>query len=131
LQELHGTVTQIYPYAKKTGLFTTNAEAETQVNIQLSDKNEKLRPGYRATAKVILGQTPNALLIPYEAISQDQDGKEYVMKYQDGVVVKQVIKTGAELAEYTEIIEGLGTEERVFLEPESLEEGSTVFLETQ
>lgn len=131
LRDLRGTVTQIYPYAKKSGLFTTNAEAETQVNIQLTDKNEKLRPGYRATAKVILGQTSNALLIPYEAISQDRDGKEYVMKYQNGAVEKQYIKTGAELADYTEIIEGLEPSELIFLEPELLEEGSTVLLETQ
>ena len=131
LRELHGTVAQIYPYAKKTGLFTTNTEVETQVNIHLTDKNEKLRPGYRAAAKVILSQTPDALLIPYEAISQAEDGREYVMKYQNGIVVKQFIGTGAELADYTEVIDGLEAADLVFLEPELLAEGSTVFLETQ
>lgn len=131
LLDLRGTVTQIYPYAKKSGLFTNDAVVETAVRVQFENANEKLRPGYRAAVKVTLSQTPNALLLPYEAISQDAEGREYVMKYQEGIVKKQFVETGAELADFAQITDGLGTEDLIFLEPELLKEGSVVFLEAQ
>lgn len=131
LNELKGTISTISPYAKRVSLFATDSESETEVQIRLENAIASLRPGYRATSKIVLSQTPSALLVPYEAVAQDDAGREFVMKYIDGIAVKQFILTSAELYDSIEVVEGLSEADLIFLNPETIEEGSTVILESQ
>ena len=70
-------------------------------------------------------------MVPYEAVAQDDAGREFVMKYIDGIAVKQFILTSAELYDSIEVVEGLSEADLIFLNPETIEEGSTVILESQ
>ena len=72
-----------------------------------------LRPGNYAKVRILITQKPNALLIPEEAIQEDQSGK-YVLTINDkNVVERRPVKTGTQDEGLIEITEGLDGEERV------------------
>ena len=58
-------------------------------------------------------------VLPYEAIGQDEEG-EYVYILQDGAAVKHKIFTGAEFSDGTEVVKGVTTGDKVFLDPEEI-----------
>ena len=127
ISELAGKVTSIAPYARQTAQLTGQTSYETDVTICMNE-HESLRPGYRATAKVVVSSRDNALLIPYEAVGQDDSGREYVMKLQGRRLVKQAVTTGSELENKVEIREGLSVTDTVMLEPDPQWEGVLVSL---
>lgn len=127
ISELAGKVASIAPYARQTAQLTGQTSYETDVAIRMNE-HESLRPGYRATAKVVVSSRDNALLIPYEAVGQDDSGCEYVMKLQGRRLVKQTVITGSELENRVEIREGISANDTVMLEPDPQWEGVLVSL---
>ncbi len=128
LQALHGSITAIMPYAKQSGLLTGHTTAKTTVEITLA-KKEQLLPGYRTEIRVITARKPAALLLPYKAIRQDDDGNEYVMILENNSIVKQMILTGSELEDQVEILTGLDAQSLVVADPDTVREGVTIFHE--
>ena len=126
LSGLQGKVSSILPYAQQTGVINSNSSAATTVRIALSKQNTALRPGYRATVKVITSRRKSAVLIPYEAVFQDETGQEYVKKAVNNIVVKQNILTGAELEETVETIQGVAPEDVLVLSSEEICEGAFI-----
>ncbi len=128
LQELHGSIATIMPYAKQSSLLSGHTTAKTTVEIALA-KKERLLPGYRAEIRVITARKSAALLLPYEAIGQDEDSNEYVMVLENNSVVKQMIVTGSELEDQVEILTGLDAQSLVIADPDTVREGDSVFYE--
>ncbi len=125
LQALEGRVETIMPYARQTGLLSGNTNANTTMRISVYEKKE-LRPGYRAEIKVITAYKHASLLLPYEAIRQDEDGQEYVKLLKENRVVRQDIQTGSELDTQVEVLEGLTHEDVVLLYPDAVQEGAYI-----
>lgn len=125
---LHGYIKQIMPYAQQTGLFTGDSTAKTTVRIAIPDQEGELRPGYRATAHVVVASRTNAVLIPYEAVAQDEAGNEYVMKLRENRAVKQIISTGSELGNEVEILSGVLINDILICHPETVSEGEVIRL---
>ena len=125
LQALEGRVETIMPYARQTGLLSGNTNANTTMRISVYEKKE-LRPGYRAEIKVITAYKHASLLLPYEAIRQDEDGQEYVKRLKENIVVRQDIQTGSELDTQVEILEGLTAQNVVLLWPDAVQEGAYI-----
>lgn len=126
LEGLRGTIWQIAPYAQETGILTGTTATETTVYITPENAEEDLRPGYRASAKVIVSVRENAILLPYEAITQDEAGNEYVLKVEDGQIVKKNIVTGAELESTVEICSGVEPGDLIISQPSSEWEGEQI-----
>lgn len=82
---------------------------ETVVNITLSlqETDEQLKPGYHVQATILTGEE-NRLMVPYQAVGQDDSGQEYVYLYQAGKAVKQSVTTGIEAEDTVQILSGLG-----------------------
>lgn len=127
ISDLQGSITAIAPYATEKTSITGQSACETMVRMEVCDPGF-LRPGYRATAKVVVAARENALLLPYEAVGQDDSGQEYVMKLQGLRLVKQVVETGSELDDRVEICEGLQVQDAVMLYPDLRWEGALVNL---
>lgn len=126
-----GSVRSIMPYAKKT--LSIMGESTVKTTLQLQPEGEwaqALYPGYRAEVRITTAYRENAILIPYEAVQQDEDGCEYVLKLVNNITVKQCVITGAELAEKTEILEGIDANDILLLEADALVEGVYVKYET-
>ena len=83
--------------------------------------DDSLRPGLSAKARIVIGSTPAALVVPYEDVMQDEEGNEYVFLYQEGKAVKRMVVTGDELTSGYQILEGLQNGDQVIRAPEELE----------
>lgn len=84
-----------------------------------------LRSGYSVTAQLKTGEEKTLSMLPYTVICQDEEG-EYVFLLENGVAVRRGIKTGIELSDMTEVVEGLSAEDRVLTCPETVTEGERV-----
>lgn len=113
-----GTVTEISPSAR-TQLNGSVSETviDTTVTINPEDVDDSLRVGLSAKAQITLEISPNALIVPYEAVQQDDEGQEYVYVCQDGKAEKRVITTGNELSEGFEVLSGLSDGEQIVSDP--------------
>lgn len=127
--DLQGYVSSVAPYGQQTTRLTGQTLCETAVQIRLTDPLA-LKPGYRATAKVVVSLRENALLLPYEAIGQDDSGQEYVLKLQGSRVVRQPVETGSELETQVEIRSGITRGDAVLLQPDLSLEGALINLAT-
>ena len=127
VNDLPGSLSVISPYAKQTTRLTGQTTYDTVVEIKLQEP-ASLKPGYRAAAKVVVSLRENALLLPYEAVGQDDTGQEYVLKLQGRRVIKQVVETGSELESQVEIKQGLSRQDVVLLQPDLQWEGALIHL---
>jgi RND family efflux transporter MFP subunit len=123
-----GTVTKIYPTARKA-LNGTASETVVDVEIQLDgiEKGKSLKPGFTAKAEISGGSDYDLITVPYEAIRQDENNKEYVYLYEEGKLQKQLVVTGKELSSEVEILDGVGIDSVVVMNPsETIEEGAMI-----
>ncbi|OJU12933.1 MAG: hypothetical protein BGN88_12915 [Clostridiales bacterium 43-6] len=128
-REYKGTVTKIFPAATE---MMGVASSQTVVNAIVSiDKPDKyLKPGFTAKVKIITDTGKNILIIPYESITQDENQKEYVYKIDNGRAVKHYIKTGREVENGVEILEGLKRGDRIAENPENIK-GNLILVNTK
>ena len=125
-----GTVTEISPSARQQYVGSiTETVVDAIVVLDTSCLDASLRLGLTAQADVIVEELPDALVIPYECILQDEENQEFVYVLQDGCAVKRVVETGSELREGCSIIGGLQVGEQVIMQPDRItEDGEKVQL---
>lgn len=126
LEQVPGVLTKIDPYAQETGVLTGNTATETCVYITPTASAEQLRPGYRASAKIVVSEREDVLLLPYECILQDDTGLEYVLTIENNRLVKSVVLTGSELENQVEICDGLDKTSWVLQNPQPEWEGEWI-----
>lgn len=114
--EYTGYVTTIYPAARKK-LTGTIQETVIDILVELQDVDEKIKPGFSAKGKIILDDPKNIEIIPYESIIQDDNGNEYVYIYKNKRASKVKIKTGLEIDNGVEVIEGISKNDNVIINP--------------
>lgn len=73
----------------------------------VKNPGQKLKPGMSANISVILNERPDALTIPSEAIFANGDQSFVFIVNADSTVKRAAVKTGLQLADVVEIIDGL------------------------
>ena len=129
--EISGTVTRVVnimtaadPISQQGGGYTAE--------IEINDKDTKLLIGMNAKVKIILEENPDALAVPYDAITQDKDGNDIIYiaeKSDDGTYKAKSVKIekGIESDYYTEIISDEVKEGDIFvLTPNIVYNGKTL-----
>ncbi len=105
---INGTVREIGNTAKQT---STTLGKETTVEVIVSVDSEldpEIKAGYTAKCSIVVDKKNNAILVPYEAVSYDDNGSEYVMCYSEtGNCIKKTITTGKEYGDGVEVISGI------------------------
>ena len=105
---------------------------DATITLSPAEVDESLRIGLSAKAKVTIGSTPDAMVVPYEYVLQDEDGREFVYLYREGSAVKQVIETGSELGIGFEVTKGLQAGDQVITQPEKItRDGTAVAIREQ
>ncbi len=82
---------------------------KVEVKITLDEKVEALRPGFNVNLEINTASRENVLMVPYEAIGTEPNGKKFVnvISGKEGKDVKKVyIKTGVEGDIAVEVIDG-------------------------
>ena len=87
--------------------------------------------GLTARARLVVGSTKDALVVPYDYVLQDEAGTEYVYVYQEGRAIRRDVTAGEELSEGYLIVSGLSAGDRIVQEPASIKkDGETVTLKS-
>lgn len=82
--------------------------------------DDSLRFGLTARTRVIVDSLPDALIVPYRCVNQDDDGQEYVYLYEDGRAVRRDIAVSEELGGGYLLADGLQPGDRLIAEPETI-----------
>lgn len=120
-----GTVSFISGEAQQV---TSMSGQQTVVEVLVTIENptEAIKPGFTAKAEIVTEQKQGVMLLPYEAISAEDNGQEYVYCYQENHAVKIPVETGTEYQNGCEVLSGLKKDDLVILEPELVKDGDPV-----
>ena len=98
-----GTLTDISSTAHTTG--TGDTLVEGVVTLDDGQTDDSMRLGLTAKAAVVVSAMEGVLVVPYEAVREDESGREYVYVLEDGVArrrdlaVKEEVDAGVLLAD--------------------------------
>ncbi|HCC35517.1 MAG TPA: hypothetical protein DEQ02_07770 [Ruminococcaceae bacterium] len=115
-KEFSGTVTKIYPTASEVmGTGMPGKAVETLVDINNPD--ESIKPGYSAKVEIVTDIGEDIMIVPYEAVAQDEENRQYVYILKNGFAFKQYIITGREGDDGIEVLSGLQYSDFLMLNP--------------
>lgn len=87
---LEGTLTELSKNAYQATYATSKITVVDAV-ASVSEYNSKLKPGYSVTAEIILSETDNAVILPFDAVAQDAGGEYYIYRATNGWAIKEYI----------------------------------------
>lgn len=105
-REYKGYVSKIYPTARKQ-FSGTSQETVVDIEITIEQPDQRLKPGFSSQVDIMTGTQRDILLVPYEAVCQDEDNTEYVYVIKDSKAERRDITVGLELLEGVEVLDGL------------------------
>ena len=85
------------------------------VSITIDNPEDVLKDGMFADITLTLSDAVDALVIPSDAIMEDESGQKYIFLADDGVAVKKEVVTGIITEEYTEILKGVKEGDKVIV----------------
>ncbi len=118
-----GTVTEIAS-AAKTGIngITTETVVEAVVTLDEGETDDSLRVGLNATGTVMVDTVYNGMILPYAAVEQDEDEREYVYILQGQAAEKRMITPYAERADGYLVTDGFAEGEQLILTPDLVDD---------
>ena len=102
-----GVVTRIDPQTVSQQNVTV-----VPVTVEITGPDARLKPGMNATCNFILDRRENVLVVPTEAV-KDQDGKYSVTVMKNGKQIERKVEVGLAGDDTTEIVSGLKEGEEV------------------
>ncbi len=108
----------------------TNPAGETVVegvvSLASGQADASLRLGLTAKAKIVVESRAGALLLPYEALSTDEQGQSYVYVLEEGYARRRAVAIQQELADGALLADTALTGKTVILQPERVADGTAV-----
>lgn len=104
----------------------SGTETVIEVIVSVDNVGSDIKPGYTAKAKIVTSKSHNILVAPYETVSADDDGNEYVYCLFGKKAVKTAVTTGEEFDNGFEIKKGLKANDKVILNPDNISNGEHV-----
>lgn len=123
--EIAGEIVGISDTAEKL-----NGRTVVALRILLDAGEKELKNGFTADATVYTDEAEILNVLPYETIMQD-DKSEYVYIFEDNKAKRRNIKTGIELSDCAEIIEGLSPGTKVIAYPDEVSENDFIKVKVQ
>lgn len=124
---IYGKVSQIMPYATANYDFLNNSSSVTiEVIVDIENLSKEIIVGCSVEAKIYVSEKKDALIIPFNAIFQE-DYKEYVYVLKENQVFKREITTGYEVLENIEVLSGLKFDEEIITSKEILQGFGVVY----
>jgi multidrug efflux pump subunit AcrA (membrane-fusion protein) len=120
-----GTVDFISSEAKQQ-VTATGQETVVEAVVKIQNPGTDVKPGLSAKVTITTSDSPNVLIVPYEAVRADEDGSEYVFRAVNGKAVKTPVTTGREFDSGFEIKKGIAANDAVIMDPNGVSDGSRV-----
>jgi len=112
-----GFVDEISPVVRTSLSLTGGTSTSVDIGFRVPVTPENVKPGSTVNAKIYTEIHENSLIVPYRAVCQDDDGREYVFIFSGGTIEKRAVVTDIELEDSIEVIYGLSEGETVVLSP--------------
>lgn len=125
-----GEVTSIDNEAKQTAT-TAGKETTVDVTVSIKDPGKDIKPGYTAKCTITSSVKTDALLLPYQAVLAEDNGKEFVYLYDDGKAAKKYVETDGEYTGGLEVLRGIEQNDFVITTPDNLHDKSIVKLKEE
>jgi len=121
---IYGTITNIMSTTseRSLGFVQTNVMEA----IAVIHEDTKLKPGFTITADIVIQRDECVTVVPYEAVFQDDNNREYVMIKKGNRVHARMIQTGRELESGFEVISGLSSTDVVINNDDNIRDGDFV-----
>lgn len=105
-ENIEGTVTTLSPTKNvQTGMY--------QIGITIENSDGALKDGMFADVTLALSESVDALVVPSEAVLEDEDGTKYVYIVNKDTAQRADVQTGIITDEYTEIVKGIAEGDKV------------------
>lgn len=109
-----GTVTKIAPAGKTV----SGTQPQTVLPVEISlEGSPPIKPGVSAEVNIITVDHPEAIVLPYEAVVEDEDSQEWVFVVEQGRVIKRAVTLGVGNELYREVLAGVSAGEEVVINP--------------
>lgn len=105
-QQYRAVVTAVATQAKQV-LSGLQTKTVVEVTAQLQTEDAALRPGLTVTAKIATGPRSSGVSVPYQAVAQDEQKREYVYTLVDGKPQKQFVVVQSEQSDFMQVAGGL------------------------
>lgn len=121
-EEYFGTVTDIASSAHQEYIGTVSETVvDAVISLDEGMTDTSLRAGLNAEAAIITQIDENVLLVPYDCITQNDEGEECVYVYRgNGIAEQQIIEVAAEYAQGVLVVSGISAGERLVQAAEEL-----------
>lgn len=123
-EEYSGEITEVSGKAKQQ---MNGASVQTMVEavvlLNKEEMDESLRVGLTASAEITVSTIPEGFIIPYEAVSEDEDNKEFVYVLRSGTAHKQLLNFVCEMPEGYLVEKGFETGDVLILYPDTVTPG--------
>jgi len=94
-----------------SGEVNTNGIVQYVVDVKLEDADEDVKPGFTAVVSILVEQAEDALLVPNQALTTNEDGLDAIaLVGDDGTISMVTVEVGAMSDVYT-VVTGEGIEE--------------------
>ena len=108
-ETFEGTISLIHP--------TVNATTRTfAVEIQLPNRDQRVRPGMFARVTLNLGKTERIVVPDKAIIKQAGSGERYVYVFRNGRIFHRTVELGRRLGDRYELLSGLDSEADVVID---------------
>lgn len=114
----------------RSSINSAGAEAivEVVVSINPGGENHKIKPGFTAKCKIITSIDKDSIVAPHNTVKVDENGQEYVYRYEKGIAVRTYINTGKEYESGSEVVSGLAENDQIIINPDVLSNNARVKL---
>ena len=92
-------------------------DSRTNVKITIDNPDENIKPGYEVEVKIDLNIKNEAVVVDYQSIVQDKDGKKFIYYVKNNIARRVAVTTGIETDFEVEILEGVIQGDRYVVNP--------------
>jgi len=91
--------------------------SKINVKVEIENPDERIKIGYDVEVEMELNVKEGAVVVDFESIIKDNDGKKYIYFVEDNVARRRSVSTGVETSFEVEITEGIIQGDRYVVNP--------------
>ena len=121
-KQYSGVVTEIASVAHQQYIGSASETVvDAVITLKESMVDSSLRTGLNAQAVIVTDVHENCMVVPYECVTQTDEGEECVYVYREnGIAERQILQVAGEFAEGILVVSGISSGERLVQNPDAL-----------
>ncbi|MDR1467375.1 MAG: efflux RND transporter periplasmic adaptor subunit [Oscillospiraceae bacterium] len=101
-------------------------DVSVDVIASVKDSDENLKPGFTAKCEILIPEDTESLVVPYNCVGAEDDGREFVYVCKNKKVQKTYIETKKEFPNGFEVSQGICEGDTIIVEPNFIDNKSII-----